>query len=179
LVVVGVTAAITAPTGVVSIHRPAGCFRRYRLGILAVFPRFSVTAGICVQGARGTHKRLMLLATLTLMTAAVRADCCPLNGGLLFFFGGPISSCPLSLPTILLREALPPRPSSGGLLMSLLSRCFLIVAGTAGLACFADGVALISRSEQPAAFSRLIPKQTCLFRLGLFMGLFRIGYPRA
>jgi hypothetical protein len=87
LVIVGVTAAIDLlRRGVVFNDIDPRMFLAIPLGDMVVFP-ILVTAGIAFRRVAETHKRLMLLATMTLMTAAVARIVAPFNGGPLVFFG--------------------------------------------------------------------------------------------
>jgi hypothetical protein len=141
LVIVGVTAAIDLlRRGVVFNDIDPRVFLAIPLGDMVVFP-ILVTAGIAFRRVAKTHKRLMLLATITLMTAAVARIVAPLNGGPLVFFGVTDLFVAAAVAYDLLsRRFVHPATIFGGLSIVVFKPLLLIVASTAPWLAFADAL---------------------------------------
>jgi hypothetical protein len=110
------------------------------LGDMVVFS-ILVTAGIAFRRQAETHKRLMLLATITLLTAAAARIAAPLNGGPLIFFGLTDLFVAAAVGHDLLsRRRLHPATIFGGLLIVVFKPLLMIAAFTPPWLAFADAL---------------------------------------
>ena len=100
-----------------------------------------VTAGIALRRQAETHKRLMLLATTTLLTAAVARIAAPLNGGPLIFFGlTDLFVAAVIGYDLLSRRQVHPATIFGGLLIVVFKPLLMIAAFTPPWFAFADAL---------------------------------------
>jgi hypothetical protein len=141
LVVVGVTTATDMlRRGVVFDGIDPRAFFSIPLGDMVVFA-ILVTAGIAFRRQAETHTRLMLLATITLLTAAVARIAAPLNGGPLIFFGlTDLFVAAVVGYDFLSRRQLHPATIFGGLLIVVFKPLLMVAAFTPPWLAFADAL---------------------------------------
>jgi hypothetical protein len=147
MVVLGVTGALMAagrPTGFVGVDLPPLQFLAIPLFDMIVFPAL-VAVAIARRRDRQSHKRLMLLASISILSAAV-ARWPPLTtaGPLAFFGVTDLFIVPLVIWDVTTRGRLHPATLWGGLLIVVSQPLRVVVSGTDfWLTCAAWAVGLV------------------------------------